>query len=520
MTDRQRIIDAMEASKNKHMTIVSDELSPRLGMRIELDEDVRYYAPTLTNDMALSFSISTVPGGVYRLIGDEENGYKVASLVHPRLNDFLSELTSIAGGKGVTEDAAGFLNDLGTEPVTLSDAEGNSSPLYLDRLQAMYAIADAETPEDKAGILAGIYTANAIGEDGSVQPIEISPERIVTVFGGKVRRGRNRKSQAVKSISMPNDPASKAMFTSGRNAVTLANAMSGNPTVLTTSRKNKKSQLVIYAGLEKGVYDLESISEDNYSEMENAIMPNIMCRLVYGTIGSIANKSESTRIYGDDIAMSMGFSNGLRDQKSAATVVKILKSIMAMKSIHVALDTSKDYACSPLGGYPDYGTLAIERTLKPLLDCTITTQGIEGCGADGSQSLIRWHIDLNPLPGCDPITALPLYTYALQKKMLVGVGNLSFKGIRTNLDHKVMWSYVVGRVNERGTSNTISLDTMFREIESSLCDPLTRDKTYKMKNILERMLEERTARGVLTHRADMDKGTLTIAPVSGDGLIW
>lgn len=349
----------------------------------------------------------------------------------------------------------------------------------------------------------------------------------------KKPRAPKRKGRArMASVAMANDQISRAVFERGSSSgskspkFTLDDILEGRPLDIPTAKPSTGRKVTASLGItNQAFFDLDDITEENYSEYEAAIMPTFACSLVHGAIGSVimSRKGDGPqRIWDVDIAEALGFKNGLKDKSSSETAAEILAMVFRMRNVGVAFDASKDCIRKTGGIETDVARAAREKTFKSLISCDVTvldedeSQGLPGemARTDGEQCRVRWYLDTLPVMGGDPITALPLYAYAESKNMLVSIGNLEFRQ-RVGLLHKAMWAYIVRRINERGTSNTVSLETMFGEIGPG------RDRNWqnRMKNKLEKMLEEREADGVLLYSFDLSKKTVTIEPKSDSGLI-
>ena len=127
-------------------------------------------------------------------------------------------------------------------------------------------------------------------------------------------------------------------------------------------------------------------------------------------------------------------------------------------------------------------------------------------GKDGEMEDFR--IELNVRNG-EPLSALPLAVYAYSKRQLLTFSrdDFRFDGLRLSTEHRRMWLYVLRRLREKGTSNTIVFKTMFDEMG---LDP-DRSKKSRMLKQLRAMLDMRISEHRLIKSYGWNTGTANVA---------
>lgn len=281
-----------------------------------------------------------------------------------------------------------------------------------------------------------------------------------------LRKKRREPSEVrTRTLTLPNDPITKAMFGRGENHITPADYMNGIPRKIRTG-KNLSTTVLI-----QNDFDITEACE--------AYQLNDMDRFWLETVCSIA-KDGHTSISGYDLLKVNGFKNphskGMRN-----TMRQALDSVVKAASIWVTIDTSEEdhaYAKS-VGTELNSGIV-----MKRIVSADISLLDLANGAPDFRISLLTDDTG-------DPISALPLARYASNKRQLISAvsDDFDFKTIkRMTFEHKRMWRYVVRRISEKGTSNTILFETMFRE----LClEGITRQKRSSLIDVLRTMLAER-----------------------------
>ena len=279
------------------------------------------------------------------------------------------------------------------------------------------------------------------------------------------KKAERRPALRVESLLMPNDPLTKAMFGRGENHLSAYEYMSGSPRKVRTG-KNISATILLENDFE-------------VTDAFEAYQLNDVDRFWLEAVCSIA-KEGHTEITGYDILKVSGFSNPY-SKSMQKTMRGAFTSINKAVRTRILIDTTDEHeAYSKKRGVDIRQAL----TLNPIVDAKVSIMSL----ADGSAD---FSIKLNVDETGDPISALPLARYATDKRQLISAScdDFDFKSIRRmTLEHRRMWRYVVRRITERGTSNTILFETMFKELSF---ESITRQKKSNLLEVLRTMLEER-----------------------------
>lgn len=278
---------------------------------------------------------------------------------------------------------------------------------------------------------------------------------------------RRPSSIRCEKLVLPNDAITKALFGRGENHLTPADYMSGRPREIKTG-KNLSATILI-----ENDFDVTEACE--------AYQLNDVDRFWLESLCSLA-KEGHLFISGRDLLKVNGFANP-RSSSMRATMKEAFDSILKAARTWVTIDTSGEeraYAKS-LGTALDEGIV-----LKQVVRADFSLMKFTDGKADFAVKLI-------PSDPNDPLSALPLAKYASNKRQLIDASTDDFvfeSTKRCTFEYKRMWRYVVRRISEKGTSNTILCETMLKELG---LENATKQKRSKLLNVLEEMLNERIA---------------------------
>lgn len=278
-------------------------------------------------------------------------------------------------------------------------------------------------------------------------------------------KAEKRPTLKVESLLMPNDPITKAMFGRGENHLTPAEYMSGSPRKVKTGKDISATVFL-----------------DNDFEITDAFEAyqlNDVDRFWLEAVCSIA-KEGHTEITGYDILKVNGFSNPY-SKSMRKTMREAFDSVNKAVKTRILIDTTDEYDAYFKGRGADmhHGV-----TMNPIVDGKLSMFRL---GNGSGEFLVKLNVDRTG----DPLSALPLARYATDKRQLLNATreDFCFKSVkRLTTEHKRMWRYVVRRISERGTSNTILFETMFKELSF---ESITRQKKSNLLEVLRTMLEER-----------------------------
>ena len=100
-----------------------------------------------------------------------------------------------------------------------------------------------------------------------------------------------------------------------------------------------------------------------------------------------------------------------------------------------------------------------------------------------------------------------MYAYSKRQLLTFSRDDFRFDGLRLSTEHRRMWLYVLRRLREKGTSNTIVFKTMFDEMG---LDP-DRSKKSRMLKQLRAMLDMRISEHRLIKSYGWNTGTANVA---------
>ncbi len=292
--------------------------------------------------------------------------------------------------------------------------------------------------------------------------------------------GRTR-SLATPQVTVANDKVSKAVFGRGKEHMEAASyfaASDGSTMQLTTGK-----------GMSVGV-SLESAFP---LEADPAMyMLSDADRFWLDGLSSLAWDGHS-KFQGSDILALMGYTRP-RAEGCRETMREAYESVVRLTNTRITIDMSGEMRAFD-GSAPEISSEPVVNARTPLI-----------MGDDGE--MIDFSVELN-VRNDEPLSALPLAMYAYSKRQLLTFSrdDFRFDGLRLSTEHRRMWLYVLRRLREKGTSNTIVFKTMFDEMG---LDP-DRSKKSRMLKQLRAMLDMRIAEHRLIKSYGWNTGTANVA---------
>ena len=210
-------------------------------------------------------------------------------------------------------------------------------------------------------------------------------------------------------------------------------------------------------------------------------------------LSSVAWDGHST-FYGSDILALMGYVRP-RAATCHETMREAYDSVVRLMNTRITIDTTGEMRAFDSSAAPQINSEPVVNAHTALI-----------MGKDGEMENFR--IELNVRNG-EPLSALPLAVYAYSKRQLLTFSrdDFRFDGLRLSTEHRRMWLYVLRRLREKGTSNTIVFKTMFDEMG---LDP-DRDKKSRMLKQLRAMLDKRISEHRLIKSYGWNTGTANVA---------
>lgn len=279
------------------------------------------------------------------------------------------------------------------------------------------------------------------------------------------KQTRQKRATAQK-ITAPNDAVSNALFYRPPNAFTPADYMTGTPKEIKTGN---------------GLSVLVTLDNDfAIDEVFEAYQLDSRDRQWHDLALSLAEEGhESFR--GSDLLTLAGYKKPTA-KTMQRTMTEANQSLLKMRRHDVLIDTTgerKEYK-NKRGA-----DLSKATTLTRILDADITYLNFE----DGVND---FEVKLKTSADHPPITAFALGSYAKAKKQLITYSehDFVFEGLSLRDDHRRMWKYIIHRLNEHKTSNTIKIETLLTNTNLETIGP---DKKKRLLDQLRKMLDVRTA---------------------------
>ena len=307
-----------------------------------------------------------------------------------------------------------------------------------------------------------------------------------------MKRERAKKNMKTDSVKMPNDAVHKALLDRPKDTAIEAYQY--------FDPEAKAIEIPTGGG---GYATVTIINDMPFDAMTEAYRLSPVDRFWYEAVCSMAYEGMGV-IRGSQLMTFNGWKNPYQEN-ARKTMERALNSIAKMSRIRVGIDTTNEKK-------KRYRKLAESYGFRPVIDCNYDIMRFD----DGT---LDFEITLNTTNDGTPFGALPLAVYARDKKQLVSASReeMEFRTIKhLETDQRMMWRYVMRRMREQKTSNTIVFDTIFRNIGLENID---RFKRARMLSMLHKMLEERQEDGILTFTWNRDRlgkneYSVTIRPIA------
>ena len=301
-------------------------------------------------------------------------------------------------------------------------------------------------------------------------------QKSVRALSYPTKRERVKTNLKTDTVRMPNDAVHKALLDRPED------------TTIEARQYFEPDSKAIEIPTGGGGYATVTIINDmDFDAMTKAYRLNPVDRFWYEAVCSMAYDGVSV-IRGSQLMMFNGWKNPYQES-ARKTMEEALNSIAKMSRIRVGIDTTKEKK-------KRYRKLAESYGFRPVIDCNYDIMRFD----DGT---LDFEITLNTTNDGTPFGALPLAVYSVDKRQLVSARReeMEFETLnKLNQDQRMMWRYVMRRMREKKTSETIVFDTIFKNLEQpELVHPAqNRQKRARMLTTLHKMLEERQSQGVLT----------------------
>lgn len=289
------------------------------------------------------------------------------------------------------------------------------------------------------------------------------------------------RSLTTPQVTVANDKVSKAVFGRGKEHVEAAGYF--------TAPDGPATQLATGKGMSVGVSLASSFPLD--ADPATYMLSDVD-RFWLDGLSSLAWDGH-IKFFGSDILALMGYTRP-RAEGCRETMREAWDSVVRLTNTRISIDTAGEMRAFD-GSAPTISSEPVVNARTRLV-----------MGDDGE--MIDFSVELN-VRDDDPLSALPLATYAYNKRQLLTFSrdDFRFDGLRLSSEHRRMWLYVLRRLREKGTSNTIVFKTMFDEMG---LDP-DRSKKSRMLKQLRAMLDMRMAEKRLIKSYGWNTGTANVA---------
>lgn len=219
--------------------------------------------------------------------------------------------------------------------------------------------------------------------------------------------------------------------------------------------------------------------------------------------------SGQTEVTGAQILSLVGYANPYREDM-APVMCEAAESIAKMIGTTVAIDTTKERRRK---GNAQGGDVIQSIALRQVMGVELS---IEKRQADGGETVRDFRLEMIR---DTPDEAFPLSAYARSRSMLTAIdqGEYTFETVKPELEARKAWHYILKQVHQETRSNTVKLETMWRDLELKEPDVRTtknngtprtaaemerarkdavRKRRGRIITQLEKMLDEATGRGM------------------------
>lgn len=280
------------------------------------------------------------------------------------------------------------------------------------------------------------------------------------------KRETRQKRLTAQKITASNDAVSNALFYRPEGYFTPQDYMTGQPKPVRTG-----------AGIQVSV----TLSNDfAIDEVFDAYQLDSKDRLWHDMALSLAAEGHET-FRGSDLLSLAGYKKPSA-KGMQKTMAECSQSLMKMRRHDVLIDATEENRAYKSRRGADLNKAT---RITKILDADITLLNFE----DGVNDFT---VSLKTSGDSSPISAFALGSYAKEKKQLITYsGNdFVFDGLSLRDEHRRMWKYVIHRLREHKTSNTIRVDTLLKNTNLEDIKP---DKRDRLISQLRKMLDIRKA---------------------------
>lgn len=296
------------------------------------------------------------------------------------------------------------------------------------------------------------------------------------------RRARGKGAAKVAEILSPNDIVTNALFERGPNAIQPAQYFSDEPIEIKTG-KDISAEVLIANDFELDEA-IEAYRLDAYD------------RFWFEKVCTIALEGR-TEIKGSEILKLAGYKNPYK-AGAISTMESAARSVDKMRRTTVTIDTTNERAKYNKSG----GRLVRDISRKNIITGTLHLEKYD----DGTHDFT---LELHTDETGETVSALPLMQYATDKGQILMLpnDNAAFEGpekIRPTIEQRVMWSYVERRLASKSQSDTIIIETIFKNMDLK---DAPKKKKEQLKGQLRKMLKNYKANGRIANFSIKNKGT-------------
>lgn len=283
-------------------------------------------------------------------------------------------------------------------------------------------------------------------------------------------KDRNAPASAIDRLFITNDPANLAVHEHPRNGKELSARYYFSGETLPVSMGGGGEVTLAIAASED--------TDINAPESEYKLSDTT--KFYLDAVYTLAFEYGQSEMTGGDILKLLGYTNPWSDDMRE-TMRQAANEIDKAIRARIMIDATKERRKKAKGKNSGPGQIARSMKFLPVVNGVISIDEYASNRYDFLLELDR-----------PPAESLPLGEFARERGMLVAIrpGEFKFGKMRLTSDDRRMWRYVVKQFRSQNTSNTILLDTMWRnlEIQATTPDGL-RKKKQRMLDKLTRMLE-------------------------------
>lgn len=346
-----------------------------------------------------------------------------------------------AQGKGDTKHPDEFIPAFMEQMTITPENSGMNDPKHREKVEAYLKDSETTIYND---IVFRVYreVAEQLGRDtapidGIVDDYYNLQVPIRYTFEYSRRREANLKGE---ETYLMNDPITNALMGRHENHITADQYFS-------------KNAIRVKAGKKRTMW-LSLTTEEQIDKAYEEYQVSDRTRYWLDALYTVAYSNPGEKIYGTDLLAKNGYSNPYDDHAIEA-LEDAARNISKARKTTVFVDVSNQKATRK-------NAVRVKATrLQPLVDGVIT---LEEWRTIGGRTFRDFSIELNK----SPEESLPLANAAIQAGYFTTVqdSEFDFHTVRElTLNDRQMWRYILRRIKEKGTSNRILFETMFRDLD-------------------------------------------------------